>query len=164
MFPYNVTTWDWNARCSSLSISKKNCNNVVLNNVRLLQDLMVVWWVLFQKSGEGGNFFFGNKVKEVASGKKLTACSIQVQINLRHGWESKDLVKLVMDWLRVWQKRITFSSRVKQGLLRSSGGMSLTTPTQPYSYKSPSSDVLHNPSGWICWIRIMEQKCFKFHC
>lgn len=43
--------------------------------------------------GGGGDFFFGNKVKEVASGKKLTACSIQVQINLRHGWESKDLVK-----------------------------------------------------------------------
>lgn len=41
----------------------------------------------------GGDFFFGNKVKEVASGKKLTACSIPVQINLRHGWESKDLVK-----------------------------------------------------------------------
>ena len=41
----------------------------------------------------------------------------------------------------------TFSKRVKHGLFKASGGVSLTTPTQPYSYKSPSSDVLHRPRG-----------------
>ena len=43
----------------------------------------------------------------------------------------------------------TFSRSVKHGSFSSSGGVSLTTPTHPYSYKSPSSEVLHNPSGWI---------------
>lgn len=48
-----------------------------------------------------------------------------------------------------YNKTVTFSSSVKHGSLSSSGGISLTTPTQPYSYKSLSSDVLHSPSGWI---------------
>jgi len=42
---------------------------------------------------------------------------------------------------------LTFSTSVKHGSLRLSGGISLTTPTQPYSYRSPSSDVLHSPNG-----------------
>lgn len=48
-----------------------------------------------------------------------------------------------------YNKTVTFSSSVKHGSLSSSGGISLTTPTQPYSYKSLSSEVLHSPSGWI---------------
>ena len=43
--------------------------------------------------GGGETFFLETKLKRLPQEKKLTACSIQVQINLRHGWESKDLVK-----------------------------------------------------------------------
>lgn len=44
---------------------------------------------------------------------------------------------------------LTFPRTVRHGFGSSSGCSSFTTPTQPYSYRSSSSLLLHRPSGCI---------------
>lgn len=51
-------------------------------------------------------------------------------------------------WKHVCNDVLTFPSTVRQ-LGSNSGCSSLTTPTQPYSYKSSSSLLLHRPKGCI---------------
>lgn len=51
---------------------------------------------------------------------------------------------------------LTFPKTVRHGLGSNSGCSSFTTPTQPYSYRSSSSLLLHSPSGCI-WKRIRKK-------